>query len=154
MEIKHERDLHNQLTLSGADAIVIEWDMQRIVVSFRLKKISVIFRVPLPDPLDSTLRLDADGKQRPAKAIMREVQTLRSRQWRQLSMVIRWKLVSVASGIESVEEAFMAQLLLRSGETMSEWIKVAGEGDPRPQLALPEEELYDADIRDPCSTRT
>lgn len=42
--------------------------------------------------------------------------------WRAAYLVIKAKLESVDSGIESFDEAFMGQLVLPSGQTMSEWV--------------------------------
>lgn len=41
--------------------------------------------------------------------------------YRALYLAIKAKMVSVDSGIETLEQAFMAHLLLPNGKTMSEW---------------------------------
>jgi hypothetical protein len=41
--------------------------------------------------------------------------------WRALVLVVKAKLEAVDSGIETIEQAFMAQLVLPNGQTMSEW---------------------------------
>jgi hypothetical protein len=44
-----------------------------------------------------------------------------AQRWRALLLVITAKMEAVESGIETLEQAFMAQLVLPSGQTMSEW---------------------------------
>ena len=59
--------------------------------------------------------------------------------WRALLLCIRAKLESVSSGVETFEQAFLAHMLLPSGETVSEWAerpdnKAALEGGRMPPL--------------------
>lgn len=41
--------------------------------------------------------------------------------WRALLLAIKAKLESVASGIETFDEAFMAQIVMPNGQTYGEW---------------------------------
>lgn len=60
------------------------------------------------------------------------------RMWRALLLSIKAKLESVASGIESFEDAFLAQTVLPTGQTVGEWaqeaVPAALDGRPLPPL--------------------
>lgn len=45
------------------------------------------------------------------------------RLWRAMTLCIKAKCESVASGIEAFEDAFMAQTVMPSGETIGEWVR-------------------------------
>lgn len=45
------------------------------------------------------------------------------RMWRAMVLCIKAKLESVSSGIETFEDAFLAQTVLASGETFGEWVR-------------------------------
>lgn len=72
-----------------------------VMIAFESKGRRLRFKVPVPDET-------------------KDAQKHRQR-WRALLLAIKSKLESVDSGIESFDEAFMAQIVLPSGQTMSEY---------------------------------
>lgn len=97
------------------------------VLSFHMKDRRLTFRMAIPRaPYDA-----------PAAKIAAAMQENR-RMWRSLLLCIKAKLESVRSGIESFEDAFLAQTVLPTGETMGEYaartIPAALEGRPMPPL--------------------
>lgn len=97
------------------------------VLTFIMRDRRLTFRMPIPRaPYTSTDRQMA--------AAMQETR----RMWRALLLCITAKLESVRSGIESFEDAFLAQTVLPSGETVGEWastaVPAALEGRPLPPL--------------------
>jgi hypothetical protein len=70
------------------------------MVAFELKGRRMRFKIPMPDEA-------------------KKAQDYRQR-WRALLLAIKAKLEVAASGIESLEEAFMAQIVLPDGRTMGE----------------------------------
>lgn len=119
----------------GCSDVAVGWRRTEIYVAFHLQHVAIIFRVPLPALTDDLIAMDEDGNVRGTQARLKEMLRYRALRWRDLKQVIRSKLQSVDIGIETVEQAFMAQLLLRSGQTMSEWVAVAERGETLPQLA-------------------
>jgi hypothetical protein len=97
------------------------------VLSFHMHDRRITFRMPVP-------RLAPRDSARQASAAMSESR----RMWRALLLCIKAKLEGVASGIESFEDAFLAQTVLPSGETMGEYaaraIPQALQGRPLPPL--------------------
>ncbi len=109
----------------GATKFGFMEDDAHIILVFEMQKRRVKFSVPLPDLTDfesQRVRLNKYAS-RPAtpqeKAATRDQAV--SQRWRALLLVIKAKLESVESGIETLEQAFMAHLVLPSGETLGEW---------------------------------
>lgn len=97
------------------------------VLSFHMKDRRLTFRMAIP-------RIKHEATDRQNAAAMQETR----RMWRSLLLCIKAKLESVRSGIESFEDAFLAQTVLPTGETMGEYaqraIPQALEGRPLPPL--------------------
>lgn len=117
--------------IEGADAYTI---------MFRLSDRMIKFVLPLPK-LDDMPKFN--GHSRPISAEERRAkldQAQRSAA-RALLLVIKAKLESVGSGIETIEQAFLAQVVLADGRTVHERIAapIALEyqtGAPRAELGL------------------
>jgi hypothetical protein len=92
-------------------------------IGFRLADRLMRFRIVFPSINDMPTH---DGRRQPLSAAQRRE---RLEQWkrqraRALMLVIRAKLESVESGIETLEEAFLANVVMADGKTMYE--RVAG----------------------------
>jgi hypothetical protein len=72
----------------------------------------------------------------PEGATDRDERTRREK-WRALLLSIKAKLVSVESGIETFEEAFMAHVVMPDGSTVSEHVKPRIETAYKEQKMLP-----------------
>lgn len=106
----------------GATSIASGWDEQYAAIQCRINDRILRFRVPMP--LRNDHLKDGRGRTRTQAQITNAVaQTERSR-WRALMLVIKAKLESVESGIESFEQAFLAHFVLPSGETVGDWASV------------------------------
>lgn len=94
----------------------------RVVVMFEAHGRRIRFACPLPDLNDIEFQAVVGNqfakKGEPLQA--KYEQAVRQRH-RALLLTIKAKLESVESGIETFEEAFMPQIVLPSGQTMSEW---------------------------------
>jgi len=93
-----------------------------IGIGFEMNKRRVRFVMILPKPEEVLRQQSKYGKdhgklQQSEIAYEQEVRT----RWRALLLVIRAKLESVQSGIETFDESFMAQIVLPDGHTMAEW---------------------------------
>lgn len=93
-------------------------DGARIMIAFEMRGRRVRFTLPMPTREDGMVGVNQSSVRRFSDAAYD--QALRSR-WRGLVLTIKAKLESVEVGIETFEEAFMAQLVLPSGQTMAEW---------------------------------
>jgi hypothetical protein len=97
------------------------------VLTFNMRGRRLLFRMSIP-------RVKPGASGREAEAAQAETRRL----WRSLALCIKAKLESVRSGIESFEDAFLAQTVLPTGQTVGEWagdaIPQALDGRPLPPL--------------------
>lgn len=93
----------------------------RVVILFEMRERRVRFNLSIPSRAEFDKKSTGGrmGKEQGDQAHERAIR----QRWRALLLVIKAKLESVESGVESFEEAFMGQLVLPSGETMAEWAK-------------------------------
>lgn len=94
-------------------------DAKRVGVAFEMQNRRVRFTMPIPQPNEH--RTNSRGTTRTSAQINAAVEKARRSRWRALLLTIKAKLESIETGIETFEEAFMAQIVLPSGQTMSEW---------------------------------
>ena len=108
-------DIEKLLDKAGATTRAHLTDAERAVVMFEMRDRRVRFTLPLPSADEfrsprrkSRLQLEGAREQR-----VREL-------WRSLLLTIKAKLESVESGIETFEEAFLAQTVMPDGSTVAE----------------------------------
>jgi hypothetical protein len=106
----------------GCDSFGFMQQPTQVGIAFEMRNRRVRFTLPLPNPTDEAFLYTPEKHIKRTTTAAREAyeQGIRSR-WRALLLTIKAKLESVESGIETFEEAFMAQIVLPSGQTMSEW---------------------------------
>lgn len=107
---KSKAEIEDLVMRYGATRFQSGWDEASgiAVISFECEGWRVRF----------TLSLPARGEYATVKQYDQETRRL----WRALALVIKAKLESIASQIESFEEAFLAQIVLPGGETVANWI--------------------------------
>jgi hypothetical protein len=102
----------------GATRFAFIDDPEKVGIAFEMEGRRIRFVLPLPTQEEAMVKVNQSRAKRYSESAHQQL--IRAR-WRALLLVIRAKLESYASGIETVEQAFMAQLVLPSGQTMSEW---------------------------------
>ena len=103
---KSRAEIERTLTRFGADQFGYGTKTDSAVIVFRVKGRHIRFLLPLPALEDH----------RSKEGMEREVR----RRWRSMTMCIKAKLESVATGIETFEESFMAHVVLPNGMTLAE----------------------------------
>jgi hypothetical protein len=106
---KSRIEIERTLTRFGADQFGYGTKADAAVIVFRAHGRHVRFMLPLPLPKDHATK---EGRERETR-----------RRWRSLAMCIKAKLESVATGIETFEESFMAHVVLPNGMTLAEHAK-------------------------------
>jgi hypothetical protein len=99
-------EIEKTLARFGADQFGNGWREDSAVIVFRAHGRHIRFTLPLPtaEKWPTATRREAEIRRR----------------WRSLSMCIKAKLESVATGIETFEESFMAHVVLPNGMTLAE----------------------------------
>lgn len=114
---KTQEEIRSALKRYGAAKYAYFEDDDKIGIGFEIKNRRVRFVVPLPTKQEAMVKVNASRAQKFSENALD--QKVRQR-WRALLLSIKAKLESVESGIESIDEAFMAQLVLPNGQTMAE----------------------------------
>ena len=111
----------------GAGQFIYGWHDDGAVVGLRIKAIPVRLTLPLPSREEfptyrQKTRYGPPTKTRtPEEASKAHAQTERQR-LRTLSLIIKAKLEAVESGITTLEEHFLPQMVLPDDSTVSSWL--------------------------------
>ncbi|MGV3580037.1 hypothetical protein [Brevundimonas sp.] len=113
----------------GATSFMYATGEDAAMVMFHIAERRVKFVLQMPNPNDRqfTHTPAKNMRRSPAEATKAWEQAGRQR-WRALALVIKAKLEAVASGITTIEDEFMAHMVLPDGQTVGQFMK--------PQLAL------------------
>jgi hypothetical protein len=131
-------EIERTLRRYGATAFAYGWDAQAATLMFEIAQRRVMFRLPMPNPTDRKFTRTPTGKDRsPSAAEQAYEQAVRQR-WRALALVIKAKLEAVAAEITTVEQEFLAHIVLPDGRTVGQHtlptIAAAYESGEMPQL--------------------
>lgn len=113
-------EIEETLERYGATCFAYMRDSEKFAVAFELRDRRIRFEVSVPTP-DEYRKTNSGRRRSESSAQDAYSQALRQR-WRALVLVIKAKLESVDSGIETFEEAFMPHLVLPNGKTVSQWL--------------------------------
>lgn len=121
---KTKTDIETTLARYGADRFAYFTEPSKAVIVFEAHDRRLRFDLPLTEGLNE------------------KAQRLRRQQWRALLLCIKAKLESVASKIESFEEAFLAHVVMPDGRTVYEHTapriaQIATGGEMQPLLPAP-----------------
>lgn len=113
---RSQREIENLVAKHGATRFFRGYEEGRAVIGFELKDRRIQFELPLPRPEEFATyeRRGRAVKSTPQQVQYSIEQATRSR-WRALSLAIKAKLVSVDTGVESFDEAFLAQIVVPGG---------------------------------------
>lgn len=122
---RSRNELESTLKRYGADAFGYAWDDaadggRAVTIHFRAKGYYIRFRLSLPTHKE--MARTETGKGRSIPAIHSAVEAEERRRWRALNLVVKAKLEAVDLGIETFEQAFLANLMLPDGRTVGEWV--------------------------------
>lgn len=126
---RSKAEIEKIVTKAGATRFASYWEENSVVLAFQLDNRLMRFSLVLPSPDDEQF-----AKARTYRSYTRRGATTKGearqkkweqeikRLWRALALCIKAKLESVESGIETLDEAFLAQIVLPGGKTVSQTI--------------------------------
>jgi hypothetical protein len=117
---KTKAEIEAVLRKYGADSFVSGWDADRAFVMFRARDRVIRFTVTMPSRKDRSITHTTRGIRTASQQQEAYEQAVRT-YWRRLLLCIKAKLESVQSGIETFEEAFLAQIVLPDQTTVGQW---------------------------------
>lgn len=106
----------------GADQFVSGWDRKQALIGFKMDGKQVRFVLPLPDRQAAEFTQTPSGRHSRSETAAETAWEQACRQrWRALALVIKAKLEAVESGITTMEEEFLAHMVLPDGSTVGSW---------------------------------
>lgn len=120
---KSRTEIERTLRRYGAGAFAYGWAGNEAQVMFEMAGRRVQFRLPLPDPSDEKFTQTPTGRERSTTAAEQEFERAVRQRWRALALVIKAKLEAVEAGITTVEDEFLAHIVLPDGRTVGEWTR-------------------------------
>ena len=111
----------------GASSFVYGWERapdgrELAGVVFELHHRRVRFKVPMPAETDREVMRTPTGIQRSPTSRAVALEQARRQRWRALLLVVTAKLEAIEVGIETVDEAFLAHVVMPTGATVGEWV--------------------------------
>lgn len=116
---KTHDEIRSLLTKYGAEGFMVGEHNGVAQLAFAMRGRQIRFRMPLPRPGDKEAAFSG-ARRRTETQAWEYVAGESRRKWRALLLSIRAKLESAHSGIETFEDAFLAQTVLPDGRTMGE----------------------------------
>lgn len=115
-------EIERTLRRYGATEFAYGWKADRAVIGFAMADRHVRFELPLPDRNARRFtHTPTRGTPRSAEAQEREYEQAVRQSWRALALVIKAKLEAVDAGITTVEQEFLAHIVLPDGSTVGQW---------------------------------
>lgn len=123
-------EIESMLVKYGASHFTSGWGPAHSEVAFRIRDIHVRFILPIPDKDDAKFKskwINVRGRKKvkhftPHQSEKLHEQEIKSR-WRALALVVKAKLEAVDIGISTVEQEFLAFIVLPGTElTIGDWM--------------------------------
>jgi hypothetical protein len=122
---KSRMEIEQTLTRYGADRFAYMTEPGRAVVMFDLERRRVRFDIAIPPASAFSHFPKRKGEYGPRERTEKQKQDAWAqevrRRWRALALCIKAKLEAVESGIESLDEAFLAHMVLPDGRRFAQW---------------------------------
>lgn len=133
------QEITTTLKRYGASRMAYLEDQDAIHIAFSMHGRNVRFSILRPALSD--VRNTPTGRQRSLDASMAAQETEFMRRGRAVLLMIKARLEAIENGIETMDQAFMAYILLPSGEPigahLAPQIEAAYQSDETPRLLLP-----------------
>jgi hypothetical protein len=111
-------EIERTLRRYGATAFAYGWDSEAATLMFEIAHRRVMFRLPMPDRTHKDFTRTPTGKARTGAASEQAYEQAVRQRWRALALVIKAKLEAVAAGITTVEQEFLAHIVMPDGRTV------------------------------------
>jgi hypothetical protein len=135
---RSKAEVEKILRKAGATQFVSGWDEKRGMsrIQCHLDDRILQFSVLKPDPAE--FEETEQGYERAPNQVRIEVEREERRRWRALVLIIKAKLEVIEAGMSSIEEEFLANVLLPNQTTMGQWahkqLEAAYGGNVMPKL--------------------
>jgi hypothetical protein len=117
---RSQREIENLVRKAGARTFYRGEDLEKAFVAFDLGDRRIMFELPMPQPAQFAFS-KRNGRQskNSDNQVAALIEQAQREKWRALAMTIKAKLVSAEAGIETIEEAFLAQVVMTDADGRS-----------------------------------
>lgn len=119
---RSQAEIQSTLRKYGATKFGVMEDENGAHVLFAFANLNIQMSVPLPNRADDEFVKDARGRTRPLDAQRKSYDQKVRAQWRALMLAIKSKLVSIETGVSTVEKEFMAWVVMPDGKTLGDYV--------------------------------
>lgn len=119
---RSQAEIQQTLRRYGASRFGVMEDEVGAHVLFAFASLNIQMSVPLPNRAADEFVKDARGRVRPLDAQRKSYDQKVKAQWRALMLAIKSKLVSIDTGVSTVEKEFMAWVVTSDGKTLGDHI--------------------------------
>lgn len=122
---KSKQEIERTLTRYGARRFAYAWDLDanRSIITFEVKDRRYRIVIPMPNPNDDDIRLTPTGMLRSDGSARDAYEQSGKQRWRAAALYIKATLEAVETGITTLEQALLSNMLLADGQTVGEWSK-------------------------------
>ena len=119
---RSKTEVEHILRRYGADQFLHGWEEGRAIIGFRLKGYPVRMTLPLPilEDFEHYARKNGTKTRRTPQAAQSAHEQAERQAWRALVLVLKAKLEAVEAGITTIEQEFLADMVLPGDVTVSE----------------------------------
>lgn len=115
---KSKAEIEKILSRYGASSFAYGWEASRATVGFELHGKYIRFNLNLPAKTEDRFTKTPTGLDRSSEQAEKHWEQACRSSWRALCLVIKAKLEAVEAGITTLEEEFLAHIMLPNGETV------------------------------------
>jgi len=137
---KSRSEIEYTLKRYGADQFISGWDQEKAYIGFRVRNRMIKITVKLPLKSDFAHTPEMKFKRAPEAMFKAWEQACRQR-WRSWLLLIKAKLEAVENGDATIQDEFMAYIMLPDGKTAGQYLKpqidIAYETGKMPTTLLP-----------------
>lgn len=117
---KSRAEIEQVLNRYGATQFMYGRKEGAAYIAFAIHGRNVRFLLPLPTLESPDITRSSPNRVRPKGQRPKALEQATRQRWRALALVVKARLEGVAAGIESFDQAFMANLVLPGGQTVAE----------------------------------
>lgn len=119
-----QAEIGELLRTSGADQLCTGWSNAAAFLAFSIGGRNIKLVVPMPPPCE--FETTPSGRKRSAKQRQQAQEQAQRQRWRALMLIVKAKLEAIEIGASTLEREFLADLVLPTGDTVSEHLVEQG----------------------------
>lgn len=118
--MRSRAEIEHTLQRYGADQFAYAYEDGKALLGFRIEGRAVKLEITMPTDADDGIATTTSGRGRKPKAIAKALQQAERQRWHALALMIKAKLEAVALGVTTLEQEFLAGMVMPNGLTIGQ----------------------------------